>query len=340
MRLVEKLSANAAQFDPKYADHFVCPTCLRAVPTGELSSISEGHIVPRHAGGKLITLICKRCNTEFGSRQDKWFGEYLRLRAMNGSVFDTQHQTRKFEIAGERVGGFFRRSEDGSIDFFIHTDATHPGALTEVKRKCASGAVESVEFEVPLMANRHLISVGALTATYLMWFRLLGYSWVLQNHLDPVRTFIRDPERAPFAKNYVVLSRTAFFENPCVGVGRLGGELVMFGAVGNHIVLFPPADRQDFYAALPTDFAGVSMSDLDFFGSDDRTDFNPPHGLLYVDRALVMPDAMRSRTVRAPFLFFPRKGGPPRFLYQIPKEEFERRRMLPGSTHMKIGARK
>lgn len=35
-----------------------------------------------------------------------------------------------------------------------------------------------------------LVTLGFLTAGYLLWFRELGYSWALQQHLGPVRDLI------------------------------------------------------------------------------------------------------------------------------------------------------
>ena len=45
----------------------------------------------------------------------------------------------------------------------------------------------------PIMKESHQIDVGFLTAGYLMFFAMFGYSWVLQAHLDPVRKQILHP---------------------------------------------------------------------------------------------------------------------------------------------------
>ena len=307
-RLVDKLSASLARFDPKYQGHFVCPTCLRAISVADQKQITKAHIIPRSAGGRLVTLICSRCNSAFGSRQDKWFGEYLHLRSTNGTAFYTRHQKGQFEIAGERVGGRFGVAADGAIEFFIWRDATDPKAIDALMTKVAQGKVDSVSIPVPLMENRHLLAVGALTSAYLLWFRELGYSWALQKQLDPVRKFILDPA-SPFPRKSVARTPARYFGEPWIGVGRLNGELAVVGCVGDHLVFFPPADRHDYYASLPDDYKSLSITDTQGLSFYRDHDFGGPVGVIYHNRLIIAPDAIRERQLKAPFLVFRRTAA-------------------------------
>lgn len=71
-----KLACSLTEFYPECADQFLCPTCLRFVPLNRPEDISEAHIVPRAAGGRVATVLCRKCNSTFGTRQDKWMAEY------------------------------------------------------------------------------------------------------------------------------------------------------------------------------------------------------------------------------------------------------------------------
>jgi hypothetical protein len=67
-------------FFPSTKNHFMCPTCLDKIPLTQKDLISEAHIIPESAGGKPETFLCrKKCNSFFGTNQDKWFGEIIRL---------------------------------------------------------------------------------------------------------------------------------------------------------------------------------------------------------------------------------------------------------------------
>lgn len=78
-KILEMLSENLQVFYPSLKNHFMCPTCLRKIPLNEKHNISEAHIIPNSAGGKLKTYLCRDCNSMFGTKQDKWFGELIRI---------------------------------------------------------------------------------------------------------------------------------------------------------------------------------------------------------------------------------------------------------------------
>ncbi len=100
------LSDNLAHFHPDIKNHFMCPTCLKKIPIAEVDSISEAHIIPKAAGGTFKTLLCRKCNSVFGSKQDKWFGELVRLsQSEKSSIMETRIKERYFEINGLKING-------------------------------------------------------------------------------------------------------------------------------------------------------------------------------------------------------------------------------------------
>ena len=55
----------------------------------------------RGGGPALATWLCRWCNSRFGTHQDKWLGEYLRLsKQENSSFLHAKHQAGFFEIGG------------------------------------------------------------------------------------------------------------------------------------------------------------------------------------------------------------------------------------------------
>ena len=71
----------------------------------------------------------------------------------------------------------------------------NPPDVNKLMRRKLGSHVSTMQLKVPfpIMKESHQIDVGFLTAGYLMFFAMFGYSWVLQAHLDPVRKQILHP---------------------------------------------------------------------------------------------------------------------------------------------------
>lgn len=326
--LLQRLAASLGNFYPELDAHFACPTCLKIISINSRKEISDAHIVPRSAGGNLMTVICTSCNSDFGSHQDKWLGEYIHLRSSKSSILHTRHQLGHFFVAGERVGGKFQVTPDGTFEFLIMTNSTSPKALESIHKKAALKQIDSLTIPVPLLANRQLISYGLITSAYLLWFRELGYSWAFQEHLDPIRQLIRNPTTTELPTNCNVVCPGHFFDNPWIGIGFIGDQLVLLCGIADRIVFLPPADRRDFYSLLPTDFNGLTLRDYRVVTYYDQHNFDGPLGVVYHDRVIITPDVMFKDQTKARYLLYPPNGGKPEMLYPISAEEFERKKNL------------
>ena len=188
------LSENLEMFLPEHKNSFMCPTCMRVVPVTNLSEISEAHIIPKSAGGKLKTFVCKMCNSKFGANQDKWFGEMIRIvNDKNASILSTGIRDGYFLIDGLKVNGHWEEGQDGNLSFYIHINRNSPDINEMVDKKFGKNPPKiQLSVPLPILRNQQLIKVGYLTAAYLMWFGLLGYSWALQSHLGSIRNQIKN----------------------------------------------------------------------------------------------------------------------------------------------------
>ena len=187
--ILKMLSNNLGYFYPDIKDHFMCPTCLAKIPIKNVKEISEAHIIPTAAGGELKTFLCRKCNSLFGTKQDKWFGELVKLYQNDKpSIYAASIKEKFFMIDDIKVNGCWEKDENHNFSFTIHKNRNSPEVNRLIKDKFyCSPPKTSLSFPLPLLRNQSLINVGFLTAGYLMWFGYLGYSWVLQQHLDIVR---------------------------------------------------------------------------------------------------------------------------------------------------------
>lgn len=103
----------------------MCPTCMDTFKfdvEDEIAKITMGHVVPEFAGGKQWTILCKRCNDTFGSKQDKWLGEYLDvLVTPEATPLHAKTISRRLTVNGVEVNGLIKPSDNhDGIDMFLY----------------------------------------------------------------------------------------------------------------------------------------------------------------------------------------------------------------------------
>lgn len=335
--VLERIAQNLRVFYPELSQHFMCPTCLSVLSLTERSKISEAHIVPRAARGSLKTFICTSCNSKFGANQDRWLGEYYQLRReflnrKEATILDAPTKPGYFTIDDVRVQGTFRTEADGSLGFYIYEDRTDPDAIRQVLSKYP----KTMSFSIPILAKEDIISVGFLTAAYLLWFKELGYSWALQAHLEKVRKQIQNPLEKIIEGRYWVICSGEFFESPWVGVTFIRGETVLIAALADRLVLLPPADKKDPFSILDEKFDSLSSQYQKFHFSDGHQ-FGKPVGLIYRDRLLISPDIILMERDQGAYIFYPPgEEFRPRMMFSISKEEYESQRTRPNHVLIKM----
>lgn len=321
-----RLAQHLRNFYPELANYFVCPTCLTKIPLSKASQVSEAHIVPEAAGGSLRTYLCRDCNSAFGAKQDKWFGEYVHLRQENKDLLETRVKANYFEIDGVRCGGTFIADRQSGFKFFIDRSRTAPKALEEIERRVRAEGFDGAKLTIPipLIANQAFLDVGFLTAAYLLWFHEFGYSWVFQDHLAIVREQIRSPEKQIIQGKYTVRCEELYSDQPWVGVVRHQREIVLVAAIADRLVSLPPVDRP----GLP--FSDLSQPAGKFTASYRRFDlyqqhrFEGPLAIAVEDRFLVMPDVLLTRSAEGHVVMFPKLTDDPFIMDFVSDDEYER----------------
>lgn len=329
--LMHRMASHLAGFYPELSDHFVCPTCLAKIPLSKTSQVSEAHIIPQSAGGSLRTLLCRDCNSRFGAKQDKWFGEYAYLRKMRKDILETRVKAGHFLIDGVRVGGTFTADKGDGLKFFVDEDRTAPAALGELQRRRDTEGFDgaTISIPIPLIANQAILEVGFLTAAYLLWFHELGYSWALQDHLATVREQIRNPERRIIQEKYAVRCQDYFFDRPWVGVVRHQGEIVLVAAIADKLVCLPAVDRPARPFADLAEPKGVFSAQYRALNLYQHHCFDGPIALIFEDRWLVMPDVLLRGSAELRAIFYPSWTSEPRGMSGISEEQFQAASVLP-----------
>jgi hypothetical protein len=125
-RYLELLSANLRFFYPKLSNKFMCPVCFKKIDLGDNNEISDAHIIPRAAGGNRKAFLCRKCNSDFGSKQDKWFGELIRLTESKENIVQTKIKEDSFFLCNKKVRGRFEYMPEKGMEVLIHKDRNPP----------------------------------------------------------------------------------------------------------------------------------------------------------------------------------------------------------------------
>lgn len=321
--LLRMFSNNLEHFFPEFKDHFMCPTCLRKIPISRVESISEAHVIPKAAGGKFKTLICRKCNSDFGTKQDKWFGELVRLsQSEKSSIMNTKIKDGYFEIDGLRINGRWEINKDGNFNFLIYKNLNSPKVRALIDEKFKSSPPKiNLSFPLPLMRNKRLIDIGFLTAGYLMWFAYLGYSWVLQSHLDPIREQILNPEKEVINANYIATCNEIDCK-PWMGFLPINNDVVLTFGVGPHIVIMPPRNNSTFYSSMGTFTLNLNISEIRAIKPSEKPYYGKPAGLMFEDKVLVFPDMLPKAANSLFVIHFSKQSNADRILRPVSEDEY------------------
>jgi len=194
MKYLKGLSKNLELFYPEFNNSFMCPICLKIISLSNKNRISEAHIIPKAAGGNVKTYLCTSCNNNFGSQQDKWFGEHVRLNEKKKHMLQTNIKKGYFLFNDIKINGEWKYAQNNKLELLIYGNRNSPEMNDHILSKFQKEIPKSLSMPIPILGKDRLIKVGYLTAAYLLCFATFGYSWILQSYLDEIRNQIQTPE--------------------------------------------------------------------------------------------------------------------------------------------------
>lgn len=222
-----------------------CPLCLRDFACPE--DLTFDHVPPRSAGGRPLVLTCRECNSVSGHTVDAALAQRLDVEAF---VAGNLAARARCTWGGHTVNGEFKvGADDYSL---LISDRNHPERSAALRRQLeqwtASGTIPDaidLSFWLP-RADPEMERVAWIKAGYLAAFASLGYRYILDPALDPVRRQIANPKTDVFGYGVMTLDDKA--EEPQIvwvrEPGVLRGFLVRFGLKG---VSLPAQGNRSFY---------------------------------------------------------------------------------------------
>ncbi len=324
-RLIEDVSANVSKFHNYGTGIFVCPTCLVKIPINEIGKVTEAHTLPKAAGFSEATLLCKKCNSNFGARQDKWLGEFLNAFTP-GKPFDLSKvsQAGHFIVDGVKINGKWSYSEKEGLKIFAYDNRNSPALMSKMEEKWGKKPEKiSLSLPIPLSGKQDDVNIGFITAAYLGWFSLFGYSWVFQKHLDPIRKLIRGEIEKEKARQYILYSNEINLK-PWIGLIKYKGEVLPAFGVSGTTVILPPK-----YAPSVADIGEVSgrrlhSRDLQPITNSRKSNNYPPLIIVGSGKLIVCPDNLMWIKEK-PLAIVVDESGRVQMGYPVTSEEYDKR---------------
>lgn len=317
-----KLSEDLCKFDSNLNGKFMCPVCSDIYEARDKVNITDAHIIPEAAGGKLLTLLCRSCNSIFGSNQDKWFGEYLNVVLGKGkTVLSAKTKSKYVNINGESIRGDIKEMNGGDIHVYLYENHNPPGKLDALKL----GASMTMSFKIPLSEKTKLIEIGYLTAAYLMWFKQLGYSWAMQSHLKEIKEQIQNPNKSILENIYMIDISEHNVLSPWIGVLDIGDNAYPCAAIFDNLVVFPTFSDRSPYETIQGIFKKTKNVEFHSLNVSNAHNHVGPMVLAYKNTMLVAPDIISSgKLIAENVLFFPNSKDSPHWLKPVSKEKYDK----------------
>jgi hypothetical protein len=192
--------------------YYVCPLCMKTFNLQELSDkigevLTLEDVPPKSLGGSPILVTCKKCNSTCGHEIDNWLLNELELqygdknqRLENTDALLNSH--------GKKVHTKVRIDKDKTICFDIRSKTNPPNAVDEfVSSVERDGNNYSIQVKLHVKKEKRNVQaarIAVLKSAYLYAFRKLGYYYILNESLTPVREQILHPEKDILHNTYII----------------------------------------------------------------------------------------------------------------------------------------
>ena len=225
-KLFESYAANFSGYFPKVGEVFLCPICKQAFGRDSLSTETGPtieHCIPQALGGRLLTLTCKACNNQAGTRLDAHLLRKLEaddfLQGISMIPKDAAVSMGEYRLKAS-VG--FQGVENRLWTSQIIKRASNPASQAAVMKALYSGEAKSLKFHFNFGCKILNARIALIRIAFLLMFRQFGYGYVLCNSADILRSQLLNlnesqiPKEAIFTvnDNIAVVNRALIVQYP------------------------------------------------------------------------------------------------------------------------------
>ncbi len=189
--LFDEYAKSLTARNPKLKDMFLCPICMRPFYRESINNkaISIEHIPPQAIGSSMKTITCTKCNNDIGAKLQPHMNNYVREKdLLAGRVL--KPIPAKVEINGRTIHTRITENKGGGNWTGVSVKTQLPPDIWPENAKKYVGKKAIISLQIP--ASKEIVDAAYLHSTYLALFSLLGYPYIMQPFLDPIRKKIND----------------------------------------------------------------------------------------------------------------------------------------------------
>jgi uncharacterized C2H2 Zn-finger protein len=190
------------RISPNAGDVFVCPICLKVIPRSKVdaNSVNIGHVWPKYIRNNVSkktksqqVLLCKPCNSAAGSQGDSAMQKNEKIKRGEEPETITIYYKQGHKLKHITLRMHVEEINNNPLQIKLRT--TCPAEAWNGKNNNCQTYGQIVQHKPMIHVVRTgfqgPVKIGWLTSAYLFAFYNLGYQYVLQSALDPVRDYIQ-----------------------------------------------------------------------------------------------------------------------------------------------------
>jgi hypothetical protein len=170
-------------------DWFICPLCHKGFQKEHIDSLTIEHIIPQALGGKLLTLTCWKCNSDYGSKLLSKLIENIRLKEVKKGVRKRTIDA-NFSIDGYSVATSYLKEGKG-YTLTVDPNRSNPNNIEYIQNQFEMGKVKDFNINFKAGYGIKTENKALLLISYLFLFYQFGYLFVFSHfglHIRSVLT--------------------------------------------------------------------------------------------------------------------------------------------------------
>lgn len=192
-------------------EHYICPICLETFNLNELGDkandlLTVEDVPPKSLGGNPLLITCRKCNSSCGHKLDvyllneiRYQDEWLDFSKSKNTMLSCNDTSIRAKVSKDKQSGF---------KFDISSQNNNPQQVDEFIRKVQeSGNFWKINANISFndyKRNLKAAEIAILKSAYLLAFKKLGYRYILNMSLSPIREQILNPDKDILKRAYIV----------------------------------------------------------------------------------------------------------------------------------------
>lgn len=192
-------------------EHYICPICLETFNLNELGDKADDlltveDVPPKSLGGKPILITCRKCNSFCGHNLDVYLLNEIRYQDEMTDFSKSKNTT--LSCNGTSIRAKVSKDEQSGFKFDISRQNNNPRQVDElIKQVQESGDFWTINANIVLNDSKRNLAaaeIAILKSAYLLAFKKLGYRYILNTSLTPIREQILNPDKDVLKRAYIV----------------------------------------------------------------------------------------------------------------------------------------